>query len=75
MGKVASLARPRRLPPWVVAGPARSRPCARLGRISPPGPLEPKTFFFFFFFFFFSLLSFSYLYLNILGTKNYQNTF
>jgi hypothetical protein len=72
---VSSLARSRRFQPWVVAGPVRSRPRAPLRLAGPdfaPGPPEPKTFSFFFSLLFFS---FSYLYLNILCTKNYQNTF
>jgi hypothetical protein len=57
---------------WVGAlAPARA-PAHGWAGFCTPGPPEPKTFFFFFFFFI--LFPLSYLYLDILCTKNYQNT-
>jgi hypothetical protein len=50
---------------------ACARPCTWLGRNSPPGPPEPKILFLFLF----HIFPFSYLYLDILCTKNYPNTF
>ena len=60
--------------PWAVLGRrtrARARTYTRLGRNSPPGPPDPKNLFLFLFHHF----PFSYLYLDILCTKNYPNTF
>jgi hypothetical protein len=74
-GDAVPLARPRRLPPWAAAGPAqpraRARPAPGWARFPPTAHQKLNSFSFFFF----SLFSFKLLHLNILCTKNYQNTF
>jgi hypothetical protein len=57
---------------WADATARPRAPCARLGQNPPPTAHQKLNSFSFFFF---SLFSFKLLHLNILCTKNYQNTF